>query len=329
MNFKLTSAAVFFIAAAQKAAIDCFAQIGLGDKILADQVATFAMRQVLNASPISALVKIGEGEMDQAPMLFCGEKLGLNIKNLDDEKIDLDIAVDPLEGTNLCAQGFPGALTTIAFAQHNSILKCPDIYMRKLIVSPGYNQFVSLNASLAENLNNLASAKKCNLNELKIIMLNRPRHMQDIQTARSMGVKVVLINDGDIGAGLNVLLGRADMYVGIGGAPEGVLSAAAAKGFGADVQMQLVFENELQRQSALNCGIPSKDLDKIYSAQDLIKGDCIFIACGVTDGDILGGVSYDKKHYHVETLLINSQFLQVDIIKTKIDVNSKFFSAAK
>jgi fructose-1,6-bisphosphatase II len=272
------------------------------------------MRLVLNKAPFSSFVKIGEGEMDEAPMLFRGEKLGLNSF---DELNYIEIGVDPLEGTNLCANGYNGAMTTICFSEKDSIIECPDIYMEKLIVSNGHSSVVSIENTIEENLSNLSKSLKKEISDLKIIMLNRPRHQEKIDKARKLGAKVFLINDGDIGASLNVFLGLAHMYCGSGGAPEGVLSAACAKSFiGGEFFGKLIIKTDEEAEKAKQCGI--YDFDKIYKSSDLIKKDCFFLASAVTNNEFTNGVEFikNKNLIKTETMVLSSKNKSYQIIKS-------------
>ena len=310
-SINIENSLLHFINASQLAAIACYEHIGTGDKIKADEAATAAMRKALNSSPINTKVVIGEGEMDEAPMLYIDERLGLlvNYNSLDSDDSDIDIAVDPLEGTNLCANNFPGAMTTIAFGSSGSIFAAPDIYMQKLIVSAGYCQFVSLENDIQTNIRLLANAKGCQAKDIKIIMLDRERHKNCIKNARALGAKVTLITDGDIGASLNVLLDKADIYWGSGGGPEGVLSACAAKGFENGNMFGKLLPSCEAEKERLRVKFGISDYNKVYNIDDMVQDDCYFIASGVTNGDILKGVSLDHEEHawSVQTLVISSK----------------------
>lgn len=308
MNLK--SFLPIFLDSSINAAIASYEWIGRGDKIAADGVATNAMREVLKKSQINGEIVVGEGEMDKAPMLFNGEKFGENHVHLP----KIDIAVDPLEGTNLCANGANGAMTVIAYANTGSILRCPDIYMEKLVVSPGFEIHVDLDHSFEENLLSLASAKQCKLSELKVIMLNRERHQHFLKKARQLGCKVTLITDGDISAVLSVLLGVHDIYVGSGGAPEGILTAVAAKTLNGDIQAKLLFSSDEEKEMGKKFGI--LDFDKKYRVSDMIKGESYFIASGVTNGEICDGVISDDSAYEVESLVFSSETHEMQTINT-------------
>jgi len=300
-----------FLEASKRAAIACHHWIGRGDKIAADDAATTAMRNVLKNHYLNCKVVIGEGEMDGAPMLYIGEKFCSN-----EDLLCLDVAVDPLEGTNLCAKAMPGAMTVIAFAEQGGILNCPDIYMDKLVVTPGFFDAVDLDFPLERNLLNLANAKECKISDLKIIILERDRHQEIIKKARLLGAKVVLISDGDIAAVLSVLLGFNDMYIGSGGAPEGVLSAIAVKSFKGEMHSRLIFNTEEEKIRAKEFGIT--DLNKKYCVSDLIKKEGYFIASGVTKGDILEGVSEESGLYEVSSLILSTKHHEMQMINSSI-----------
>ena len=321
-NINIENSLLHFINASQLAAIACYEHIGTGDKIKSDEAATTAMRHALNNSPINAKVVIGEGEMDEAPMLYIDERLGL-LSNLSSLDSDIDIAVDPLEGTNLCANNFPGAMTTISFGRSGSIFAAPDIYMQKLIVSPGYCQFVTLENNIQTNIQLLANAKGCQAKDIKIIMLDRERHKNCIKNARALGAKVTLITDGDIGASLNVLLGKADIYWGSGGGPEGVLSACAAKGFENGNMFGKLLPSSEAEKERLRVKFGISDYNKVYNIDDMVQDDCYFIASGVTNGDILKGVSLDhgERTWSVQTLVISSKSKSRHLINSYLPKN--------
>jgi len=300
----------YFLDASISAAIQSFEWVGRGDKIAADNVATNSMREILKASSINAEVVVGEGEMDEAPMLFNGERFGENNLHLP----KLDIAVDPLEGTNLCATGANGAMTVIAYAKEGKILRCPDMYMEKLVVSPGYEMYVNIDHSIEENLINLASAKECKLSELRVILLNRERHNHLIKKARQLGCKVILISDGDISAVLSVLLGINDIYLGSGGAPEGILCAIPAIALNGNIQGKLIFENDEQKEAGKKYGII--DFNKKYHAHDMVDGESYFVATGVTNGDSLQGVIFHGDSYETESLVFSSKNREMQTINT-------------
>ena len=259
--------------------------MGKGDEKAADQAAVDAMRVALNGLEIEGTVVIGEGERDEAPMLFIGEKVGTG------RGPKIDIALDPLEGTTICATGGSNALAVIAMAADGGFLNAPDVYMDKISVGPNLPQdVVSLDSDPLKNLKNLALAKKVDVSDLVVCILNRPRHEELITKTREAGAKIMLITDGDVAgviATANVDTG-VDIYMGSGGAPEGVLAAAALRCIGGQMFGKLTFRNEDERNRAIRLGV--SDLNKIYSLQELAHGEVMFAATGVTDGSMLQGV---------------------------------------
>ncbi len=259
--------------------------MGKGDEKAADQAAVDAMRVALNGLEIEGTVVIGEGERDEAPMLFIGEKVGTG------KGPKIDIALDPLEGTTICATGGTNALAVIAMAADGGFLNAPDVYMDKISVGPNLPQdVVSLDSDPLKNLKNLALAKKVDVSDLVVCILNRPRHEELIVKTREAGAKIMLITDGDVAgviATANVDTG-VDIYMGSGGAPEGVLAAAALRCIGGQMFGKLTFRNEDERNRAIRLGV--SDLNKIYSLQELAHGEVMFAATGVTDGSMLQGV---------------------------------------
>jgi fructose-1,6-bisphosphatase II / sedoheptulose-1,7-bisphosphatase len=279
-NFALEAVRV-----SEAAALACSRWIGLGDEKAADQAAVNAMREALNGLTINGTVVIGEGERDKAPMLYIGEKVGTG------EGPAIDIALDPLEGTTICATGGPNSLAVLAMAEHGGFLHAPDVYMDKIAVGGGLpDNVVDLDASAKENLTNLAKAKKCDISDLMVIILERDRHEELIAKTREAGARVQLIGDGDV-AGVIACASQGvdgDMYRGIGGAPEGVLAAAALRCIGGQFQGRLLFDDDEQRERATRMGVT--DLDKKYVMKELASGDVMFAATGVTDGAMLRGV---------------------------------------
>jgi fructose-1,6-bisphosphatase II / sedoheptulose-1,7-bisphosphatase len=281
-------------------AIACYDWIGKGDNVSADKVAVDVMRQELNKLPMNGKVAIGEGERDKAPMLYIGEELGKGGESI-------DIAVDPLEGTTICARADYGSMAVIAISSENSFLYAPDLYMQKIAVSSKYpKNIVDINLSAKENILNLAKYKKCDPSEIIIMILDRERHKSIIEEIRTVGAKIKLIGDGDISAVIAAAIpdSDVDIYIGIGGAPEGVLAASALRCVGGRMQGRLVFKNNQQMLRAKAMGIT--DINKIYEIEDLVKKDVIFAATGVTDGLLVNGVQkyYDK--FTTETLLLSS-----------------------
>lgn len=271
----------------EAAALSASLLMGRGDEKLADQAAVDAMRQALNTLYIDGTVVIGEGERDEAPMLYIGEKVGAGIGR----GPKVDIALDPLEGTTICATGGPNSLAVIAMADEGGFLNAPDVYMDKIAVGAGLPEgVVDLDETPANNLKALAKAKGTEVNELLVCILNRPRHAELIARVREAGARIMLINDGDVSgviatsqAGTGV-----DMYVGSGGAPEGVLAAAALRCIGGQFQGRLLFRNDDEKARAARWGVT--DLNKKYSLHELARGNVMFAATGVTDGAMLRGV---------------------------------------
>jgi fructose-1,6-bisphosphatase II / sedoheptulose-1,7-bisphosphatase len=274
---------------------------GRGDKNGADQAAVDAMRRELNRLPIDGTVVIGEGEMDEAPMLFIGETLGTKAGP------KLDIAVDPLEGTNLCAKNQPGAIATVAIAEQGTLLHAPDVYMEKIAIGPGYPKgVVDLDAPAGDNILRLAKAKGVRPAEITAILLDRPRHADMIADIRRVGASVCLITDGDVAGVIHTAEPRTgiDIYLGTGGAPEGVLAAAALRCIGGQMQCRLVLDSPDQIERSAKMGID--DPRRKYEIEDLVKGDCVFAATGVTDGPMLRGVKFGRDLIETETLVMRS-----------------------
>jgi fructose-1,6-bisphosphatase II / sedoheptulose-1,7-bisphosphatase len=286
----------------ERAAVNAARLRGRGDEKAADQAAVDAMRRELNKLPIDGTVVIGEGEMDEAPMLFIGEKVGAK------GGFKVDIAVDPLEGTTLCAKNMPGAIATIAMAEEGTLLHAPDIYMDKIAVGPGYPRgVVDLDAPAEENIRNLAKAKGVPPQAITAIILDRPRHADLIAAVRRAGAAVSLITDGDVAGVIHTAEPEKtgiDICLGIGGAPEGVLAAAALRCIGGQMQTRLVLDTEEKRARAAKMGI--KDPRKKYQIEDMVKGDCLFAATGVTDGRMLQGVKFGNAVIETETVVMRS-----------------------
>src|SRR5580698_3119141 len=269
----------------EAAALSASLLVGRGDEKQADQVAVNAMRSALNSVYIEGTVVIGEGERDEAPMLFIGEKVGMG------KGPKVDIALDPLEGTTITATGGPNALAVIAMAEAGGFLHAPDVYMDKIAVGAGLpKNVVDIDASPAENLKNLAKAKGAELSELLVCILQRPRHEELIAKVRETGARIMLIGDGDVSGVIATSQpdSGVDMYIGSGGAPEGVLAAAALQCIGGQMQGRLVFRNEDEKKRAAKAGIT--DLKRKYEMSDLAHGDVMFAATGVTTGAMLRGV---------------------------------------
>src|SRR5471030_66486 len=286
----------------ERAAVSAARLRGHGNEKAADQAAVDAMRRELNKLPIEGTVVIGEGERDEAPMLFIGEKVGLNAGP------QVDIAVDPLEGTTLCAKNMPGAIATMAMAEGGTLLHAPDVYMEKIAIGPGYPKgVVELDAPAGENILRLAKAKGVRPENITAIILDRPRHADMIAAVRRVGAAVRLITDGDVAGVIHTAEPDAtgvDIYLGIGGAPEGVLAAAALACIGGQMQCRLVLDTEEKRSRAAKMGI--KDPRKKYGITDMVRGDCVFAATGVTDGNLLRGVKFRPKVIETETVVMRS-----------------------
>jgi fructose-1,6-bisphosphatase II / sedoheptulose-1,7-bisphosphatase len=277
--------------------------IGHGDEKAADQAAVNAMREQLNLLDIQGVVVIGEGERDEAPMLYIGEEVGTG------QGPAVDIALDPLEGTTLTAKDMPNALTVIAMGPRGSMLHAPDVYMWKLAIGPGYPEgLVHLDMDPAEAVRTLAKSKGVPTSGVTVCILERPRHAEMIDKVRAAGAAINLITDGDVAGVIHCAASGStgiDMYMGAGGAPEGVLAAAALKCMGGQIQGRLWFRNEDEKARAKRAGIT--DLEKIYTRDEMVKGDVIFAATGVTDGSILRGAKRDGQYLETDTILMRSK----------------------
>jgi len=271
----------------EAAALAASKLMGRGDEKKADQAAVDAMRTTLNSLSIDGTVVIGEGERDEAPMLFIGEKVGLAQAGMP----RIDIALDPLEGTTITAKGLPNALAVIAMAEHGGFLNAPDVYMDKIAVGGGLPEsIVDLDKTPHQNLADLAKAKKVDIADLVVCILDRPRHAELIAKVREAGARIMLIGDGDVSGVIATSTGDSgiDIYMGSGGAPEGVLAAAALRAIGGQIQGRLLFRNDDEKGRARRLGIT--DLNRKYSMLEMAKGDVMFAATGVTSGSMLKGV---------------------------------------
>jgi fructose-1,6-bisphosphatase II / sedoheptulose-1,7-bisphosphatase len=297
----------------EAAAIAAATMRGRGDEKQADQLAVDAMRTALNDIEMDGKVVIGEGERDEAPMLYIGEKVGTGTGPR------IDIALDPLEGTTLCAKAMPDSLAVIAMAVGGSLLHAPDSYMSKIAIGPGYpDGTIDLDASPEENLNALAKAKGVNTEHLTACVLDRPRHADLISAIRATGAGVRLISDGDIAGVIHTTdpdNTGIDIYMGVGGAPEGVLAAAALRCIGGQMQGRLVFHKATDRDRALKMGV--KDPDAKFDMNEMASGDVMFAASGVTDGSMLAGVKFSKSHITTETVVMRSATGTVRWIKNR------------
>ncbi|GGB34840.1 class II fructose-bisphosphatase [Virgibacillus dakarensis] len=286
----------------EAAALKSARWMGRGKKDEADDAATSAMRAVFDTIPMQGTVVIGEGEMDEAPMLYIGEKLGTG------EGPRVDVAVDPLEGTNIVAQGTWNALAVIAIADHKKLLHAPDMYMQKLAVGPQAVGKVDINASTLENLLAVAKAKGKNIEDVVAVLLDRPRHERLIEEIRQAGARIKLIPDGDVAAAMNTAFDDTgvDILFGIGGAPEGVLSAVALKCLGGEIQGKLIPSNDEERDRCKKMGIT--DFDKALTMEDICGGDdAIFAATGVTDGELLKGVQFKGQKATTQTVVMRAK----------------------
>jgi fructose-1,6-bisphosphatase II / sedoheptulose-1,7-bisphosphatase len=287
----------------EAAAIAASKWIGRGDNDAADDAAVEAMRAALNELPMCGTVVIGEGERDEAPMLYIGEKVGCS----QDNGPKIDIALDPLEGTTLTAHAGPNALAVLAIAENGCLLNAPDVYMEKLAFGPGYPEgTIDLNKSPAENVRAVAKAKGVKPEELTVCVLERERHDKMIAELREVGCGIKLIPDGDVAGVIATADPETgiDVYMGSGGAPEGVLAAAALRCVGGQIQGKLLFRNDDEIARARRWGI--EDLDRVYTLQDMAKGDCIFAATGVTDGSLLQGVHRRKGCVTTESVVMRA-----------------------
>ena len=287
----------------EAAAIASVKLVGRGDEKAADQAAVDAMRTALNRLDIRGRIVIGEGERDEAPMLYIGEEVGAGVGP------EVDIALDPLEGTTLTAKAMSNALAVVAFSPRGGLLNAPDTYMDKIAIGPGYAKgLVDLDKSPADNVRALAQAKGVDPSDITACVLDRPRHAPIIEGLRSLGARVNLITDGDVAGVINVAdpSTGVDIYLGQGGAPEGVLACAALKCVGGQFQGRLVFRNEDEKARARRLGLAEADFGRKYDLDDLVKGDAVFAATGVTDGMLLDGVSYRDGAVHTHTLVMVS-----------------------
>ena len=286
----------------ERAAVSAARLRGHGNEKAADQAAVDAMRRELNKLPIDGTVVIGEGELDEAPMLFIGEKVGTK------KGPKVDIAVDPLEGTTLCAKNMACAIATVAMADGGTLLHAPDVYMEKIAIGPGYPKgVVDLDAPAEENIIRLAKAKGVRPAEITAIILDRPRHADLIAGVRKAGGSICLISDGDVAGVIHTADPQStgiDIYLGIGGAPEGVLAAAALRCIGGQMQCRLILDTNERRERSAKMGIT--DPRKRYEIEDMVRGDCLFSATGITDGPMLKGVRFRENLIETETVVMRS-----------------------
>jgi fructose-1,6-bisphosphatase II / sedoheptulose-1,7-bisphosphatase len=307
----------------ERAAVAAARFRGRGDERAADQAAVDAMRRELNQLPIDATVVIGEGERDEAPMLYIGEEVGTR------NGPKVDVALDPLEGTTICAKNGPNALAVIAIAEKGGLLNAPDVYMEKIAIGPGYPKgIVDLDASTAENIHALAKAKGVDVGHIAACVLERPRHARIIEELRSIGAAIRLIGDGDVAGVIDTTepeMTGVDIYLGIGGAPEGVLAAAALACIGGQMQGRLVFASEAARERARRMG--HADVNRKLDLSDMARGDVLFAATGVTDGNLLSGVRFTRKAIVTHTVVMRSSSGTVRWIKAEPQDLDKFDDA--
>ena len=305
-----------FVNVTSKAALASSYFVGKKDKLAADKAAVDSMRNELNKINMNGKIVIGEGELDEAPMLYIGENLGT--KN----GPDFDIAVDPLEGTNFAANNLPGALSVIAISEKNNLFNAPETYMDKIAINSNKKDIVDLDFTVKKNISNLADSLNKGVKEITACLLDRPRHKKIIEELKSLNVNLKLICDGDISGALLVSDKKynVDIFLGIGGGPEGVLAASALDTFNCHFQARFLFETDKDKQRAQTMGI--KDFKKKYELNEIVSGDSIFCATGITSGDLVNGIKINGNKYISETLVahkdtnLNKIILNEDIIKT-------------
>ena len=311
------SLAIEFARVTEAAAINCAHWIGKGEKNMADGAAVEAMRKMFDTVAISGTVVIGEGEMDEAPMLYIGEKVGKG-------GVEVDIAVDPLEGTNLTAKNMNGAIAVMAIAEKGSLLHAPDMYMDKIVVGPKAKGAIDINLAPEENMLNVAKALGKDVRDLNIVMLERERHQYIVDAARKLGARCKFISHGDVSPVIATSFGTEgiDMMMGKGGAPEGVIAAAAIKCMGGDMQGRLVPETEEEIRRVHEMGIA--DVNKVLTLDDLVStNDVYFVATGVTNGDMLKGVRFTEKHAITHTVVMRGLTSTIRFIEAYHDYDHK------
>jgi fructose-1,6-bisphosphatase II / sedoheptulose-1,7-bisphosphatase len=309
----------------ERAAVAAARLRGRGDEKAADQVAVDAMRSELNCLPIKGTVVIGEGERDEAPMLYIGEEVGSG------DGPEVDIALDPLEGTTICAKNLPNSLAVIAIASKGSLLYAPDVYMEKIAIGPGYpTGVVEIDAPAVDNINALAKAKGVSVGEITACILDRPRHARLIEDVRETGAAIRLIGDGDVAGVIHTTNPDdtgIDIYMGIGGAPEGVLAASALRCIGGQMQGRLQLNTEEKVERARKMGI--EDPNKVYAMDEMARGDVLFAATGVTDGNMLSGVKFARDFIQTHTVVMRSSSRTVREIKARHQDLDKFSQAGR
>ena len=302
-----------FIRTTERAAYGASIYKGKNDKLAADKAAVDEMRNALNKIDMKGRIVIGEGEMDEAPMLFINEEVGTK------KGEEFDIAVDPLEGTNFTAKNLPNALSVLAVTRKGNLLHAPDIYMEKIAIGPNLpKNLIDLDFGVKKNIELLSNAKKVKPNNLTVCVLKRPRHDSIVKTLNKMNVKINFITDGDVSGVISVAYPKKniDMYLGIGGAPEGVLAAAALKCMGCQMQTRLSFQDKGDKDRAKKLGL--KNLQQKYNIDDMVRGDVIFCATGVTDGDLVNGIKYANDTFISESLVLHGSSKTNKIVKNTI-----------
>ena len=301
----------------EAAALASAAWVGKGQKNLADQSATEAMRTLFDTIPMDGKVVIGEGEIDEAPMLYIGEELGTKDGPL------LDIAVDPLEGTTIVAEGGMNAMTVLAVADRGNLLHAPDMYMEKLAVGPDCCGLIDIDAPIEDNINKVAKAKGKRVEDVTVTIINRPRSKDLIERVRQLGARIKLFDNGDVGAAINTCFDwtGVDILAGIGGAPEGVIAAAGIKALEGDFQAKLLPRNEAEKDRCLNMGVkPNTKLE----LSDIVRGDdAIFAATAVTSGELLSGVKFDKKYRETSSVVMRAKSGTVRFINSRHSIEKK------
>jgi fructose-1,6-bisphosphatase II len=313
-----------FLRVVEQAAIACAHTMGQGDRHKSDQVAVEAMRHEMDSVPIDGTIVIGEGERDEAPMLYIGEKVGMAVRHGSGRHYpQVDIAVDPLEGTNLCATGAPNAIAVMAASEKGGLLHAPDLYMEKLVVGPSSRDVVDLDAPVRFNLRAIAQALGRRVEDLVVIVLERPRHTKLVEEIRATGARIRLIGDGDLSAGITAAVVGSGVHavMGIGGAPEGVLTAAAMRCLGGEIFARLVVSTPEHEERCRTMGI--SDFKRIYRSKDLASGDNIlFAATGVTDGSLMKGVRFFGDGIRTTSLVMQTHPHRIRFVDS-IHVSSK------
>ena len=321
--------ALDFLRVVEGAAIACARTMGQGDRKYSDHVAVEAMRAIMDTVPMKGTIVIGEGERDEAPMLYIGENVGRGWRDENLDAHEVDIAVDPLEGTNLCATGSSNAIAVLAAAERNGLIHAPDVYMNKIVVGPSVKGAVDIDAPVKDNLKAIARRLQRDVDDLVVMVLERPRHRQLIADIRAAGARIKLISDGDLSAGISAAVAGSGVHavMGIGGAPEGVITAAAMRCLNGEILARFVLKAQLEdsddasrvpddaRDRMISMGI--KDPDKVYDTDDLAPGKkIIFAACGVTDGTIMKGVRFFGTGKRTHSLIMTTETHHVRFVDT-------------